>query len=59
MGILISEIILNRNLNTLNVEGSIIWGIIYSIIFLPITVPLGKFILSFLHRWIHKNEVSI
>lgn len=59
LGILISEMILRSNLNSLNVEGSIIWGIVYSIIFLPITVPLGKFIINSLHKWIHQNEVSI
>lgn len=59
VGILISEKILSDNLNIFNLEESIIWGVIYSIVLLPITVPLGKFILSALHKWIHKNEVSI
>ncbi|TKI72717.1 hypothetical protein FC756_00010 [Lysinibacillus mangiferihumi] len=54
LGILISEMILRGNLNTFNLEGSMIWGVIYSLIFLPITVPLGKLILNSLHYWIHK-----
>lgn len=59
LGILISELILRGNLNTFNLEGSMIWGVIYSIVLLPITVPLGKFILSSLYLWIQKNKVNI
>jgi len=59
LGILISEMILRGNLNTINLEGSLIWGVIYSIVLLPITVPLGKFILSSLYLWIQKNKVMI
>ncbi|MFJ7662421.1 hypothetical protein ACIQXW_08475 [Lysinibacillus sp. NPDC097162] len=59
LGIIISEIILRGNLNTFNLEGSMIWGVIYSIVLLPITVPLGKFILSLLYIWIQKNKVII
>lgn len=57
LGILISEMILRGNLNTFNLEGSMIWGVIYSILLLPITVPSGKFILNSLHYWIHKPSV--
>ncbi|MGE7950939.1 hypothetical protein [Lysinibacillus xylanilyticus] len=57
LGTLISEMILRGNLNTFNLEGSMIWGVIYSIIFLPITVPTGKLILNSLHYWIHKPAI--
>jgi len=57
LGTLISELILRGNLNTFNLEGSMIWGVIYSIILLPITVPSGKFILNSLHDWIHKPAI--
>lgn len=57
LGILISEVILNGNLNTINLEVSMIWGVIYSLIFLPITVPSGKCILNSLHYWIYKPSV--
>ncbi|MFF2176041.1 hypothetical protein ACFVT8_06220 [Lysinibacillus sp. NPDC058147] len=45
-GILISEMTLRGNLNTLNIEDSMIWGVIYSFVLLPITVPSRKFILN-------------
>lgn len=57
LGILISEMIVRGNLNTFNLEGSMIWGVIYSIILLPITVPSGKLILNSLHYWIHKPAI--
>ncbi|MGE7916206.1 hypothetical protein [Lysinibacillus xylanilyticus] len=57
LGTLISEMILRGNLNTFNLEGSMIWGVIYSIILLPITVPSGKLILNSLHDWIHKPAI--
>ncbi|MDM5248549.1 hypothetical protein [Lysinibacillus sp. G4S2] len=57
LGILISEMILRGNLNTFNLEDSMIWGVIYSIVLLPITVPSGKFILNSLHYWIHKPAI--
>ncbi|MGE7673022.1 hypothetical protein ACQKMV_05465 [Lysinibacillus sp. NPDC094403] len=57
LGIIISELILRGNLNTFNLEDSMIWGVIYSILFLPITVPSGKFILNSLHYWIHKPAI--
>lgn len=57
LGILISEMILRGNLNTFNLDDSMIWGVIYSIILLPITVPSGKLILNSLHYWIHKPAI--
>lgn len=57
LGIIISELILRGNLNTFNLEDSMIWGVIYSIVFLPITVPSGKLILNTLHYWIQKPEI--
>ncbi|MGA3674761.1 hypothetical protein [Lysinibacillus agricola] len=57
LGILISEMILRGNLNTFNLDGSMIWGVIYSIVLLPITVPSGKLILNSLHYWIHKPAI--
>ncbi len=52
-GILIREMI-SGNLNAFNLEESMIWGVIYSIVLLPLTVPLCKFILSSLYMWIQK-----
>lgn len=52
LGVLLSEILLRGNLDTLNVEGSMVAGVIYSVVFLPITVPLGKLVINYLQKWI-------
>ncbi|GLC88275.1 hypothetical protein [Lysinibacillus piscis] len=52
VGILMAEKILHGNLDTLNVKSIMVAGIIYSVVFLPITVPLGKLILHILYKWV-------
>lgn len=53
-GAIIGNYILLGTLETTNTDAVFIWGIIYAVIFLPITIPLGKVILDILYYWINK-----
>lgn len=59
LGTLLGELVQRGNLDTMNVEDSMKYGIIYSFVFLPITVPVGKFILNNLNKWITPRKTVL
>ncbi|MED3662819.1 MULTISPECIES: hypothetical protein [Ureibacillus] len=58
VGLLIGYILVLGSLETVNVEEVVPFMLLLGTLLLPITIPLGKFILDILYRWIHKIPFS-
>lgn len=52
VGSIICDIIIGGSLQGINFEGRVIWGIIYTLIFLPVTVMVGKIIIEIFAQFI-------
>ena len=57
IGAIFGEAIVRCGMETINVEGTLIWGTIYAFVLLPLTIPFAKLIIGvfykFITRFIH------
>lgn len=54
IGTIIGETIVRGGMETISIQTTVLSGIFYSFVFLPITLPLGKFIVDILYQWVHQ-----
>lgn len=54
IGTIIGETIVRGGMETIGIQTTVLSGIFYSFVFLPITLPLGKFIVDILYQWVHQ-----
>lgn len=54
VGAICGASIVGGGIETVNVEGTLIWGTIYTFIFLPLTTPFARFLIGILYKIIRK-----
>ena len=54
VGAIFGEYIVRDGMETINVEGTLIWGTIYAFILLPLTTPFARLLIGFLYKIIRK-----
>ncbi|ATP40656.1 hypothetical protein CSE16_11690 [Solibacillus sp. R5-41] len=54
IGAIFGETIVRGGMETINVEGTLIWGTIYAFILLPLTTPFARFLLGIFYSIIKK-----
>lgn len=63
IGAISGEAIVRGGIETINVEGTLVWGAIYAVVLLPITTPFARLIIGwfykFITRSIHSNGALI
>lgn len=54
VGAIFGEYIVRDGMETINVEGTLIWGTIYAFILLPLTTPFARLLIGFFYKIIRK-----
>lgn len=54
IGAIFGETIVRGGMETINVEGTLVWGTIYAFILLPLTVPFARFLIGIFYNIIRK-----
>lgn len=54
VGAIFGESIVRNGMDTINVEGTLIWGTIYAFILLPLTTPFARLLIGFFYKIIRK-----
>ncbi|ARF18679.1 hypothetical protein [Sporosarcina ureae] len=54
IGAIIGETLTRGSMETINVEGTWVWGTIYAFVLLPITVPFARFVIDIFRKLIKK-----
>lgn len=50
---------LERGINRVNITGYLIWGVIYSLIFLPISSPIMYLLVNFMYKYFKINLTNL
>lgn len=45
-------------MDTLNIEGTLIWGTIYAFVLLPLTTPFARVVIEIFYKAILKEEMK-
>lgn len=59
IGAIFGETIVRGGMETINVEGTLIWGTIYAFVLLPLTIPFAKLIIGVFYKLITRFTHSI
>lgn len=54
IGAILGETLTRGSMETINVEGTWVWGTIYAFVLLPITVLFARFVIDIFHKLIKK-----
>jgi RsiW-degrading membrane proteinase PrsW (M82 family) len=54
VGAIFGETIVRGGLETINVEGTLVWGTIYAFILLPLTTPFARFLIGIFYKIVRK-----
>ncbi|WP_303971224.1 hypothetical protein [Sporosarcina ureae] len=54
IGAIIGEALIRGSMETMNVEGTLVWGTIYAFVLLPVTVPFARFVIDIFYKLIKK-----
>lgn len=55
-GAIFGETIARGGLETINIEGTLIWGNIYAVVLLPLTTPFSRFLIIMFLKLLKKGE---
>lgn len=56
IGAIFGEIIVRGGIETINIEGTLIWGTIYAFIFFPFTAPVAKLLIDIFYEIIRNGK---
>lgn len=54
IGAIFGEMIVRGGIETINVEGTLVWGTIYAFILLPLTTPFARFLIGIFYILIRR-----
>ncbi|KGR77952.1 hypothetical protein [Ureibacillus sinduriensis] len=52
IGAIIGETIVRGGMETINVEGTLVWGTVYAFVLLPLTIPFARLIIGVFYKLI-------
>ena len=52
IGAIFGETIVRGGMETINVEGTLIWGTIYAFVLLPLTIPFARLVIGLFYKFI-------
>jgi len=58
VGAIFGETIVRGNMDTLNIEGTLIWGTIYAFVLLPLTTPFARVVIEIFYKAMLKEEMK-
>ncbi|WP_246586636.1 hypothetical protein [Cytobacillus gottheilii] len=50
IGAIFGEMIVRGGIESINIEGTLVWGPIYAIFLLPVTIPFARLLIGFFYR---------
>lgn len=56
IGAIFGEMIVRGGMETINVEGTLIWGTIYAFVLLPLTTPVARLLIGVFYKFVKKSE---
>ncbi|MFS0861864.1 hypothetical protein [Fredinandcohnia sp. 179-A 10B2 NHS] len=56
IGAISGEAIVRDGMDTINVEGTLVWGGIYAVLLLPITTPFARLIIGLFYKYITRDR---
>lgn len=54
IGAIFGETIVRGGMETINIEGTLVWGTIYAFILLPLTTPFTRLLIEILYKFIRR-----
>ena len=54
IGAIFGETIVRGGMETMNIEGTLVWGTIYAFILLPLTTPFGRLLIGIFYKIIRR-----
>lgn len=55
IGAIFGETIVRGGMETVNVEGTLVWGTIYAFVLLPLTTPFSRLLIGIFYQFIRKK----
>jgi len=55
IGAILGEYIVRGGIETINVEGTLIWGTIYAFVLLPVTVPYARILIGVFYHFAFRS----
>jgi hypothetical protein len=56
IGAIFGELIVRGGMETINVDGTLVWGTIYAFLLIPITTPFARLIIGIIHSLINNTN---